>query len=128
MDDTTREALSRGGIADMTTLGRKSGRTHRIEIAFIAMDGEFFITGRPGRGRDWLANLTADPAFTLHLKRGVSADVPVVATVITDQDEREAVLRRILLEVWDNPQSKVDHIIDRWVNGAPLVRFEPVEA
>lgn len=112
----------------MTTVGRKSGRPHRIEIAFIALDGEYFITGRPGRGRDWLANLTANPAFTLHLKRGVSADVPVVASVITRPDEREAVLRRILLDVWDNPQSKVDHIIGRWVDGAPLIRFEVVDA
>jgi deazaflavin-dependent oxidoreductase (nitroreductase family) len=125
MDDTVRAALSRGGIADMTTTGRRSGRPHRIEIAFIALDGELYITGRPGRGRDWLANLTADPAFTLHLKRGVRADVPVTATIITDPAEREAVLRRILLEVWDNPPSKVDHIIGRWVGGAPLIRFEP---
>jgi deazaflavin-dependent oxidoreductase (nitroreductase family) len=123
MEAAARDALNQGGIADMTTIGRKSGRAHRIEIAFIVLDDEYYITGRPGRGRDWLANLTADPSFTLHLKRGVRADLPALATIITDQAEREAVLRRILLEVWDNPPSKVDHIIGRWVDGAPLIRF-----
>lgn len=123
MEAAARDALNQGGIADMTTTGRKSGRAHRIEIAFIVLGDEYYITGRPGRGRDWLANLTADPNFTLHLKRGVPADLRAQATIITDPDEREAVLRRILLEVWDNPPSKVDHIIGRWVDGAPLIRF-----
>ena len=118
--------MSRGGIADITTTGRKTGKPHRVEIGFQALGGDYFITGHPGRKRDWLANLSANPDFTLHLKRGVLADVPVTADVITDDAEREAVLRRILSESWDNPPSKVDHIIARWVDGAPLIRFEPV--
>ena len=118
--------MSRGGIADITTTGRKTGKAHRVEIGFQALGGDFFITGQPGRKRDWLANLSANPDFTLHLKQGVLADVPVTADVITDADEREAVLRRIRSESWDNPPSKVDHIIGRWVDGAPLIRFEPV--
>jgi hypothetical protein len=42
---------------------------------------------------------------------------------VTDPDDREAVLRRIL-EVWDNPPDKIDHIIGKWVAEAPLIRFE----
>ena len=124
MDSTTAAALAQGGIADITTIGRKTGRPHRVEIGFIPLNGEYYITGRPGRQRDWLANVSANPDFTLHLKRGVHADIPVSAEVITDSEERETVLRRILLEAWDNPPSKVDHIIGRWVAGAPLIRFE----
>jgi deazaflavin-dependent oxidoreductase (nitroreductase family) len=125
MEPQVQEAMSRGGIADITTTGRKTGKPHRVEIGFHALGGDYFITGHPGRMRDWLANLSVNPDFTLHLKRGVTADVPVTADVITDADEREAVLRRILSESWDNPPSKVDHIIGRWVEGAPLIRFEP---
>ena len=124
MDDATTAALNAGGIADITTIGRSSGRPHRVEIGFIPLNGNYYITGRPGRKRDWLANISANPDFTLHLKRGIRADVPVSAEVITDEDERERVLRRILLEAWNNPPSKVDHIIGRWVADAPLIRFE----
>lgn len=39
----------------------------------------------PGpRTRDWLANLAAEPRFTFHLKHGIVADLPAVATVVND--------------------------------------------
>jgi len=123
MDTATTAAFDLGGVADITTIGAKTGNPRRIEINFIALDGEHFLTGHPGRPRDWLANLNANPEFTLHLKQGVRADIPVTAQLITEPADREAVLRRILLESWGNPPEKVDHIIDRWVDGAPLVRF-----
>ncbi len=123
MDTSIEQALNQGGIADITTTGRNSGQPRRIEIVFHSLGGEFYITGSPGRKRDWLANLGTNPEFTLHLKRGVQADVPATAEVLTDPDDREAVLRRILLESWDNPPGKVDHIIGRWVASAPLIRF-----
>ena len=126
MDSAVIATLGDGGIADITTTGRRTGTPRRIEIFFHSFDGDYYITGRPGFKRDWLANMGANPEFTLHLKRGVRADVPVSAQAITDPVERETVLRRILTESWDNPPEKVDHIIDRWVAGAPLVRFEVV--
>ncbi len=123
MDASIEQALKRGGLADITTTGRKSGQPRRIEIVFHSLDGDHYITGSPGRKRDWLANLGANPEFTLHLKQGVQADVLATAEVLTDPEDREAALRRILSESWDNPPSKVDHIIGRWVASAPLIRF-----
>ncbi len=123
MDPSIEQALKRGGLADITTTGRKSGQPRRIEIVFHSLDGDRYITGSPGRKRDWLANLGTNPEFTLHLKGGVQADVLATAQVLTDPDDREAALRRILLESWDNPPEKVDHIIGRWVATAPLIRF-----
>ncbi len=126
MDASIQAALGRGGIADITTTGRKSGKPHRIEIGFLTFDGGHFITGRPGRPRDWMANLRANPAFTLHLKRGVTADLAATATIIDDAETRAAVLRRIM-EIWDNPPEKIDHILPRWVEGAPLISFDVAE-
>ena len=77
MEPAVQSALSQGGIADITTTGRKTGTPHRIEIGFQVLSGDYFITGQPGRKRDWLANLSANPDFTLHLTQGVTADVPV---------------------------------------------------
>lgn len=124
MDDRIRDALERGGIIDITTTGAKSGAARRIEIAFHYIDGKYFITGRPGFRRDWLANLKSNPEFTVHLKRDVQADVGARATEISDRDRRSKVLYRILTESWDNEPAKAEHILPRWVESAPLVEFE----
>jgi hypothetical protein len=126
MDTNVQSALDAGGTADITTIGRKTGQESRIEIFFHGLDGTYYLTGQPGFKRDWLANMGANPEFTLHLKGTVIADLPVTAEVVNDPTERETVLRRIMAESWDNPPEKIDHIIGRWVESAPLVSFAVV--
>ena len=94
MDSSTRLALTHSGLIDMTTVGRSSGKPRRIEIAYHVIGGCIYISGMPNaqRKRSWLANLEADPHFTFHLKRGVQADLPATARVITDESERRAIL------------------------------------
>lgn len=92
LDPGIRDALERGGIVDITTTGRRSGEARRIEIVLHNVDDRFFISGRPGWPRGWIANLAADPRMTVHLKRGIAADVPARGRVITDRAEREAIL------------------------------------
>ena len=123
MDTEIKDALHRGGVIDITTIGARTGVHRRIEINFVHLDGSYYITGRPGHKRDWLANLKANPAFTVHLKRGLTADIAAEAEEITDEDQRADVLYRILTESWGNEPSKADHILPRWVTGAPLVEF-----
>lgn len=123
MDPALQDALDRGGVIDITTLGAKTGAQRRIEINFLALDGSYYITGSPGPKRDWLANMKSNPSFTVHLKRGLTADVAAEATEITDEDERAEVLYRILTEGWGNEPSKARHILPRWVDTAPLVEF-----
>jgi deazaflavin-dependent oxidoreductase (nitroreductase family) len=123
MDEAIKKALEAGGVVDITTVGAKSGMDRRIEIAFHHFDGSYYITGRPGFKRDWLANMNANPGFTVHLKSGVTADVSARAREITDDDERSTVLYRILTESWDNEPAKAAHILPQWVNEAPLVEF-----
>ena len=117
--------LTDSGVIDITTVGAKSGQERRIEINFIHLDGRYFITGRPGRKRDWQANLRANPEFTVHLKGDNKADIPVEARLIADDDERGDVLYRILTEGWGNEPGKAEHILPRWVEGSPLVEFTP---
>ena len=123
MRKEVQEALERGGIADITTIGRKTGKPRRIEIYFHQLDGAYYIAGRPGFKRDWLANLSAHPGFTLHLKRGVTADLPATATVLTNPDERAAVLFRVLTESWGTDPDEARAGLSRWVESSPLVRF-----
>ena len=115
--------IDESGVIDITTTGAKSGRERRIEINFIQLDGRYFITGRPGRKRDWQANLRANPDFTVHLKGDDPSDIATRARLITDENERSQILYRILVEGWGNEPEKAEHILSRWVESAPLIEF-----
>lgn len=117
---------------DITTTGRRSGEQRRIEICFYRFEDVIYLSGIPApRRRDWLANLAADPHFVFHLKRGVVADLPAVATVITDPEER----RRVFTEFVDvfnarrGPDSPWPNaVLDEWVERSPLARVSFVES
>ena len=94
-DDRVRRALELGHRIDITTTGRKTGRSRRIELVFHNIDGRIFLSGRPGWPRGWIANLRADPRMTFHLKGAVVADLPAMGRVITDRAERERIIAPI---------------------------------
>jgi deazaflavin-dependent oxidoreductase (nitroreductase family) len=123
MDQNVTNALKQGGVVDITTTGRTSGLPRRIEIFFHQFDGDYFITGRPGRKRDWLANMIANPEFTLHLKGGVEANLPATADPITDSGERASILFRILTESWNTTPEQAKSDLPAWLEAAPLIRF-----
>ena len=92
MDEQIRNALKgKEVVIDITTTGRRSGQSRRVEIWFHNIDGRIIITGTPGP-RNWLANLAVNPKFTFHLKGTVRADLPARARLITDPDEHRAIM------------------------------------
>lgn len=116
MDERHRQALASDPVVDITTRGRKTGMPRRIEIWIHDAGGRYFITGSPGR-RDWYANLLAEPAFVVHLKRSLQADLPATARPITDPAEKAALLRaapRLARYV-------SDQTIDEWLQRSPVV-------
>jgi len=117
MDAQIERALKTDGLIDMTTIGRKSGKPHKIEIAFHNFDGVLYITGSPG-SRDWYANLLANPQFTFHLKQSTQADIPATATPITDEAERRRVLSKVVAK-W-NKQDELEAFIE----SSPLVEVQ----
>jgi deazaflavin-dependent oxidoreductase (nitroreductase family) len=117
MDETLKHALETDRLIDMTTIGRKSGKPHRIEIAFHNVGGEIYISGLPGK-RDWYANLVKNPKFTFHLKQSAHADIPATATPITDEETRRQVLTKVVAK-W-NRQSQLDEFMKR----SPLVQVQ----
>ena len=138
MRDDVRHALAIGPSStiedrtiDITTTGRSSGSLRRIEIVFYRIGDSIYLSGIPApQRRDWLANLSAEPHFTFHLKHGVVADLSAVATVITDEAER----RRLLAPLVDQfnerrgddsewPRAE----LDEWVQGSPLARVDFVD-
>jgi deazaflavin-dependent oxidoreductase (nitroreductase family) len=133
MRDDVREALAIGPSSnleqrtiDITTTGRRSGQPRRIEIVFYRFEDTIYLSGIPGpRTRDWLANLVAEQHFVFHLKHDVVADLPAVATVITDSAERRLVLTHFVDEFnrrrdpggpWPGAE------LEQWVERSPLAR------
>ena len=131
MDERVRRALETDRTIDITTTGRNSGRSRRIEIWFYRYETQgsglsltpdrhvrVFLSGSPGR-RDWYANLLAHPEFTFHLKRNVQADLSAVARPITDGAERREVIAGILEDLGRTPGD-----FEAWVAGSPLAEVE----
>ena len=117
MDPEIERALKTDGLIDITTTGKKTGKHHRIEIAFHNFDGVLYITGLPG-ARDWYANLVANPQFTFHLKQSTRADLPAKATPITDEAARRQVLSKIVAK-WNQQDNLED-----FVQSSPLVEVQ----
>ncbi len=116
MVDAVREALTKGGVIDITTTGRRTGQARRKEIVFHSIDGHLYISGTPRpRKRDWLRNLEAQPRFMFHLKGDVSVDLPATARVITNEAERRDVLTSITRN-WNREGE-----LDEFVRNSPLI-------
>ncbi len=111
---------------DITTTGRRSGQPRRIEIVFYRFKDSIYLSGIPApRPRAWLLNLAAEPHFVFHLKHGVLADLPAIATVITDPAERRRILGEFVEQFNarhgpDSPWPKA--VLEDWVKRSPLAK------
>ena len=115
LDENIAQALKVDMIVDITTTGRKSGDPRRIEIWSHYLDGQMLIAAAPGR-RSWYANLRANPEFTFRLEESIEVDLPARARVVTDEEDRRAILTSVAAR-WYRDRSDVE----RLVADAPLV-------
>jgi deazaflavin-dependent oxidoreductase (nitroreductase family) len=107
--------LGKGGVFDITTTGRKSGEPRRLEIGYHVIDGRLYISGMPmPRRRAWLANLDADPAFTLHLRKPAPRDIAAKARIIDTDAERQSLMPHIARN-WGRKD------VDTMVRQSPLI-------
>ena len=107
---------------DITTVGARSGAPRRIEVWFHHVDGRWYLTGMPGP-RNWYANLRAHVRFIVHLKHGVTADLPATAAPV-DEPTRRRVITAVL-DLQDRPDiaARVSRRqnLDDWLARSPLV-------
>jgi deazaflavin-dependent oxidoreductase (nitroreductase family) len=109
---------------DITTLGARTGTPRRIEVWFHRVDGRWYLTGMP-RPRSWHANLRANPRFMVHLKHGVTADLPATAAPV-DQPTRRRVITAVLdLQTRPDIAARVSRCedLDDWLARSPLVEI-----
>lgn len=110
------------GTCEVSTQGRRSSATRRVEIWYVVVDGRLVLTGTPGP-RHWLANLRAHPHAWIHLRSPVT-DVAVLAEEVTDPQER----RRIVESAWRLQPwyAEQPYSVEDWVQRSPMVVLVPV--
>lgn len=130
-DDAVARALAIGPDSstaertiDITTLGRRSGIPRRIEVWLHRVDGRWYLTGMPGP-RSWYANLRAHPRFTVHLKHGVTADLPATARPVDEPTRRRVITAVLDLQNRPDVAARVSRRqnFDDWFAGSPLVEI-----
>ena len=119
MDTDIDSALLADTLIDITTVGRKSGQSRRIEIWFHYVDGRVYITGSPGP-RGWYANMLANPDLTFHLKQSIQKDISGRATPITEPDDK----RRVFQRMYEVEERMRGTSLEERVSHAPLVEIE----
>jgi deazaflavin-dependent oxidoreductase (nitroreductase family) len=109
---------------DITTLGARSGAPRRIEIWFHRVDGRWYLTGMPGP-RNWYANLRAHPRFIVHLKHGVTTDLPATAVPVDEPTRRRVITAVLDLQNRPDIAARVTRRqnLDDWLARSPLVEI-----
>ena len=72
----------------MTTIGRRSGESHEIEIWFGVIDDTLYLISGNGPSADWYRNALANPHVTV---RVADETLTGIAREVTDSDERRRV-------------------------------------
>jgi deazaflavin-dependent oxidoreductase (nitroreductase family) len=86
------ERLADEDFCYLTTLGRRTGRAHTIEIWFARENGKLYLLSGGGASADWVRNLRKTPAVRVRIgSRTVAAN----AREVTAPDE-DALARRLL--------------------------------
>lgn len=74
--------------AYLTTIGRRTGRPHRIEIWFAAQDGRVYLLAGGREQSDWVRNLQADAHVAFELGDETHAGVAHILQEGTVEDQR----------------------------------------
>ena len=119
--------LIRSAFAAVAILGIvASGAALAETVAhwFHRVDGRWYLTGVPGP-RSWYANVRAHPRFIVHLKHGVTADLPATAAPV-DEPTRRRVISAVL-DLQNRPEiaARVGQRqrLDDWLARSPLVEI-----
>jgi deazaflavin-dependent oxidoreductase (nitroreductase family) len=109
---------------DITTLGARTGIPRCVEVWFHRVDGRWYLTGMP-RPRSWYANVRAHPRFIVHLKHGVTTDLPATAVPVDEPTRRRVITAVLDLQNRPDIAARVSRRqdLDEWLARSPLVEI-----
>ena len=82
-------------VADLVTIGRKTGQPRTVELRFFFRDGKFYATSGRIHGKHWCQNMIKQPAVEIKIQGETLA---CSAKQVTDE-----ALRREILTLRDSP-------------------------
>ena len=89
-------------VADLTTIGRKTGERRTVELRFIYYQGYFYASSSKVEGKHWCQNMLNNPAVELNAN---GERLSCKATQVTDGK-----LRRHILTLRDSPP-RMDRVV-----------------
>jgi deazaflavin-dependent oxidoreductase (nitroreductase family) len=76
-------------VADLTTIGRKSGRPRTVELRLICYQGSFYASSSRVAGKHWCQNMLKNPAVEINVN---SKRVTCTTKQVTDDCLRRQIL------------------------------------
>lgn len=93
----------RSFIGSLTTIGRKSGKEHTVQLRLVFYNGSFYAS-RTNPAGDWLQNITKNPLVTVEVD---GRKVVGKASIVKD----EALSRKISSLKYGDERSNMKRII-----------------
>jgi deazaflavin-dependent oxidoreductase (nitroreductase family) len=108
----------------LTTIGRRTGEPHTIEIWFgMPPDGRrLYLLSGGGDRSDWVRNLQANPSVTVRIGSRQPEELPATARVVEPEDE-DGAARELLAakyQGWDGTST-----MSSWARTSLCVAIEP---
>lgn len=114
----TVENLDRHEYCYLTTVGRRTGRSHEVEIWYAAEGPTLYLLAGGGMAADWVRNLVANPGAEVRV--GDEAH-RVIARILDEPGEEEQTARRLVSEKY---QPGYDGDLTRWRDSALPVALD----
>ncbi|HSQ11539.1 MAG TPA: nitroreductase/quinone reductase family protein [Candidatus Deferrimicrobium sp.] len=89
-------------VADLTTIGRKSGERRTVELRFLHFNGNFYATSSKIQGKHWCQNMIKNPVVDISVK---GEKLSCMATQVTNE-----ALRKQILTLRDSPP-QLDRVV-----------------
>jgi deazaflavin-dependent oxidoreductase (nitroreductase family) len=76
-------------VADLTTVGRKTGERRTVELRLLYFNGNFYATSSKIQGKHWCQNMLKTPAVEVRVK---GEKLSCTATQVKDETLRKQIL------------------------------------
>ena len=105
-------------VADLTTIGRKSGLPRKVELRLVYCGGHFYATSTRVRGKHWCQNMIKNPSVEV---TAAGERFPCVAEQVADEE-----LRRRILTLRDSPPL-LDRVVFEMTPKSKLDQSHPAQ-
>ena len=114
------EKMKKEKFAYLTTVGRKTGKPHSVELWFSTSEEKIFLS-HEGARTDWMRNIDKNGRVRIRIGRtNLEAD----ATILDDGEPKE-LGKKSLYEKYYGPAPKAT--IDDWFELSTIIELKPVK-